>query len=123
MATNPKTVTVTITTTTDKRAITLAVSEEPVQLNGYDGVDWEVDAASVGWTFTRVAGNSTGVKIKNGQGRFNDNGGHGTTFRRHSWDRVVSDNRTYQYTISVTNETTGTTTPTTLSWDPTIHNN
>ena len=120
MATNPRKVTVTITTP-DAKSLLITVSEDPVKLDpNNDGVDWEI--ASPDWTFTtdNNSGASTGIRIKTPRGRFTDRGGNAPIDRQHSWSRNTGliDGKTYRYTIGVVNEKIGAS----VSWDPSIQN-
>ena len=129
-----KTVTVTVSTTTSgsKRTISISVDPEPVQLDDTvaldtEGIEWEIDKGSTPtyWTFTTDnQGNSTGIEIKNHRGRFKDPGGHANP-KKHNWIRKLRDNATYNYTISVTNETAepDPTKWARVTWDPSIQNN
>jgi hypothetical protein len=104
--------------------IAISIDKEPVHLKDVgpdDHVRWEIHPDSVGWTFTKhSSGASTGVGIKEGGAAFQDDGGANDQ-KHHKWRRKVKDNKLYNYSISVTNETVSKT-PTTLVWDPSLMN-
>lgn len=100
--------------TSNSRAITLKVSEEPVQMGkGDDSVEWQV--VTTGWDFFQ-GGPHGGVKIKNPGGKFSPHSGSG---KKNKWNRIgAGDKNTYRYTLSVTDNK-----DTVLVWDPSIMNN
>jgi hypothetical protein len=110
-----------------QRVITIDVDKEPVTLDGYDGIEWQISKNSPEWTFTKDKnGQSDGITIKNHLGKFKDKKSPNATpaNKNHQWERLAKDLQTYRYTISVTNETVAPVNQLmTLSWDPTIYNN
>jgi len=102
-----------VSLTANKKAVSISVDQEPVDLSSLldqDDVTWEL-TDSEGWAFM-----ATGVDIKGHGNKFQDKGGSGGG-KKHGWTRKARDNRTYRYTINVTDGTS------VLNWDPSIANN
>jgi hypothetical protein len=99
-------------------AITVSVSEDPVTISPYDGIDWTVKPA--GWEFAKdSSGDSIGIVIKNPGNRFRDK--KESTKGKHEWERLRRDNppKLYRYTINVVQ----TAHPEfVVTWDPSIMN-
>src|SRR5678815_2294653 len=113
MSSKDVTVTVQMDDVTDPRQVvyTVRVSDEPVDLAGYDGAEWSI--ATEGWEFTTDHhGDSSGIYIKKGGNKFNDKKGDK---KKHKWEKVTADRRTYRYTIRVTKATSP---EVVVTWDP-----